>query len=555
MNRPPRVLSLSPRLVQWSALCGLLLLGAFLRLYQLEYKSLWVDEILQVNVARGGIAGVLANAHRHVLGAPPLDYLVTAVIRLVGENEFILRFPPVAWGVLTIALSFVLARRQSGSRPVAISSAVLITAAPLIVRFSQEARFYSLPIALLVLLVYAFLRAWQKPTTLRWILFSLVTFVAYFAHYYVIFAVAALGLAALIGSLPFFRDRPRDLRQAWIGFIAAAAVPSLLLLAWFKFEGFTGQAIHQFIPPPLADLLLSPVVDPISAMPEQRIFLIVVGGFIFPLLALWSLATSIRARRMWGITLALVVLLGVAGVLIADWRASYFYTSRQVLFFVPFYLILVADGLVGVVRSFLRRESWAVAGTALALGSLLFVFSFSLRGGYDLPKQDWRGAAEFFSQNFAHAANLTLSSPNGLKQFLIFYEPSLEQHFVAEADLPALDPNTRVWFVTLGENMPGTPKELTAADGWHAVNLGMSGALTLAYMGKAPPRQLLRELAQLELSPRVLLYSDFLLQLDATDAALAHQVAVNAVAAMKTARPPLLDGQQKRLLRKIGALK
>ena len=542
-------------MLQWSALCGLLLLGAFLRLYQLEYKSLWVDEILQVNVARGGIAGILANANHHVLGAPPLDFMVTAVTRLIGENEFILRFPPVAWGVLTIALSFALARRLSGSRLVSAGAAVLVAGAPLIVRFAQEVRFYSLPIALLVLMVYTFIRAWQKPTPLRWALFSLATLTAYFAHYYVIFAVVALGLVAVIGSLPFFHDRPRELRRAWLGFIAAALVPSLLLLVWFKSQGFTGQAIHQFMPPSLAELLLSPVVDPAVAMPEERIFLIAVGGFIFPLLALWSIVASVRARRVWGILLALVVLMGVVGVLVADWRASYFYTSRQLLFFVPFYLILVADGLVNVMRLVLRRETWARAGTALALGIIFLFFSFSLRGGYDLPKQDWRGAAEFVAQNFALAPELVLSSPSGLKQYLFFYNPSLEQHFVAEEDLATLDPSTRVWFVTLGAKTPSSPKELTAADGWHAVNLAVSSVLTLAYVGKATPPQLRRELAHLNLSPRALLYSNFLLQLDKTDAPLAHQVAARALAAMKTARPPLLIGQQKRLLRKIRALK
>ena len=46
---------------KWFALTSILLVGAFLRFYQLEYKSLWVDEIIQIEIASGSFLDTLSN--------------------------------------------------------------------------------------------------------------------------------------------------------------------------------------------------------------------------------------------------------------------------------------------------------------------------------------------------------------------------------------------------------------------------------------------------------------------------------------------------------------
>ncbi|HZQ08555.1 MAG TPA: glycosyltransferase family 39 protein [Anaerolineae bacterium] len=539
----------------WLALGATLLLGAFLRFYQLGYKSLWVDEILQVLVARNGMVGVLRNAQRHVLGAPPLDYLVTALVRTLGENEFILRFPPVAWGILAIALGFVLARRLTRSHSIALVTAVLVAAAPLVVRFAQEVRFYSLPICLSVLMVYLFVRAWQESSPVHWLLFSLAMLAALFAHYYALFIVIALVVTAFLDTLPFFHDRPRDLRHAGLGLIASLIPPTAILLFWFTSHGFTGQAAFGFTPPTFDDVLVEPIFGPSVEFPEQRTLLFLVGAVIFPLLALWSVIMSLREQRVWGLLLGSIVALGVGGVLVADWRAAYFYTSRQLLFVVPFYLLLVAAGLDGIMRAVLRRPLFAAAGTAIAVVLLLGLFSFSLRASYNAPKDDWRSAARFLLQNINSHANTIVSTPYGLEQYLFYYEPSLEEHFVLQKELTTEDATSRVWFVTWGDRQaPRTPNELTAADGWHSIQLAVSPNVRLAYLGAASQNDLRRELAALDLPPQVVIYSNFLEQLQALDSNLAQQVAQTSVDALQTTRPPLLDAQLTRFWRKITRL-
>ena len=104
-------------MLKWSALVGILLVSAFLRFYQLEFKSLWVDEIIQVMLAQNGFWETIQGMRTQV-AAPPLDYLVTWAMLGTGQNgvvtsEFVLRFPAVLWGILTVAFG---TRLRNGSR-------------------------------------------------------------------------------------------------------------------------------------------------------------------------------------------------------------------------------------------------------------------------------------------------------------------------------------------------------------------------------------------------------------------------------------------------------
>ncbi|MBI4674440.1 MAG: glycosyltransferase family 39 protein [Chloroflexi bacterium] len=493
----------------------------------------------------------MGNAQRNVMGTPPLDYLITTLVRTLGESEFVLRFPAVVWGVLGIALTFVLARRVTGSRGIAYSAALLFACAPLLVHFAQEARFYSLPICLSLLVVYVFGRAWQQPRAWRWALFGLATLIALFPHYYTLLVIGALVLGGIIASLPFFTDRARDLPRAWSSLAVALLVPGIALVLWMMGQGFTGPGEFGFAPPTLFDVIAAPVTSGYRESPFHLVTMQVLGIVVLPFLAVIGLGDSLRARRSSGVLLALIVGIGAAGVLFADWRAQYFYTARQLLFVVPFYLILVAAGLDVLMRVVLRRSTWAAAGTIVALGLMLAVFALSLQRYYDVPKDDWRSAARLIASAASRTPNTYLSAPNGLEQYLTFYESSLAPHRIAEEQLPPRIEEARVWVVNWGNDTPRVVETLKQGARWRVLPLAVSPNLYLWYAGAAKEEQLWRELAALDLPPQVLAYSNVLPPMQAIDARLAQQVTQRSIALMQTMRPPLLDVPKARFWRRI----
>src|ERR1700674_2325096 len=77
-------------------------------------KSLWVDEIIDLNGVRNSdLRGVLAFVPGNA-GGVPLGYLVDFwMIKLFGYSEFVVRLPSVLFTVLTCAGVFMLARQTT----------------------------------------------------------------------------------------------------------------------------------------------------------------------------------------------------------------------------------------------------------------------------------------------------------------------------------------------------------------------------------------------------------------------------------------------------------
>ena len=91
-------------------LAGLiLLLGFALCLYRLGYQSLWYDEGVSVFLAQKSLSALTAHTAGDI--HPPLYYyLLHLWIRLAGASEFSLAFLSLTFGVLLIALLFLLGR-------------------------------------------------------------------------------------------------------------------------------------------------------------------------------------------------------------------------------------------------------------------------------------------------------------------------------------------------------------------------------------------------------------------------------------------------------------
>lgn len=122
----------------FSILIIILTLIAFLiRVYQVDYLTLWVDEYVHTNTA---------SAFLH---EPAPDYngiiytwLIIPLFRLFGENEFWARFPSVVFGTLCVPLIYFFAKKYF-NRSVGLFAAVIVTFSLYLVFWSRVARFYS----------------------------------------------------------------------------------------------------------------------------------------------------------------------------------------------------------------------------------------------------------------------------------------------------------------------------------------------------------------------------------------------------------------------------
>jgi len=188
-----RPVATNARTLQWLCLGLILVLGTALRFYRLDHASLWGDEINVAVVSLGSIRQALEGARSHE-SAPPLDYLVVRFLaRCAGTSEFSLRFGAVAWGILSIALSFQLGRRLAGAW-VGIGSALLLAVSPFHIWYSREAKFYAALVFFSLLSNLVFLLASHRPRARNWLLHCLVNCVGIYFHAFIAVVVGCQGV-------------------------------------------------------------------------------------------------------------------------------------------------------------------------------------------------------------------------------------------------------------------------------------------------------------------------------------------------------------------------
>lgn len=137
-----------------------------LGLIRLGTPSLWVDESFTVDDLSRPYSTYLDGYYW-------LFYTVEKPWTIVaGTSEWALRFPSVLAAVLSSALLVVLARRFV-DRWTALVAGLLLATSPFVVRWSQQARGYTMVVALSLVAVLLLLRATERGTRGAWVLYGI----------------------------------------------------------------------------------------------------------------------------------------------------------------------------------------------------------------------------------------------------------------------------------------------------------------------------------------------------------------------------------------------
>jgi 4-amino-4-deoxy-L-arabinose transferase-like glycosyltransferase len=208
----------SERVWLWS----IVIVGAFLRLYRLDYQSLWLDEGLQYYVAtNNGISEILFSQIRSF--HPPLSFLINHALLQIGESEFFLRLPSALFGIVTLPVFYILARELTSGR-VALLSTLLLAVSPFHIWYSQEGRMYSEVLFFSLLSSVLLLEAVKRREARWWVYYALVSAVGMYTQ---VFMVLAL-LAQFFWVLLYHRDR-------LIAHTASGVTIFVLFLPWIIF--------------------------------------------------------------------------------------------------------------------------------------------------------------------------------------------------------------------------------------------------------------------------------------------------------------------------------
>ena len=222
------------------ALLGVLLLAFALRLHRLAEQELRGDEtfgyFFSLQTPTQIIQATIDLNEPH----PIASYIVQhGWLQAVGISEFALRFTSVWFGVAAVALLYRLGRLLGFALWTAWLAALLGAFSPYAIWHSQDARMYSMSLALTLATVYLTLEALQRR---RWpwtAAYLAAAWLALHTHYYAFFVLVALTIFLVGRALVAPAARPA--LQAWIGWNVLLAV---LYLPWLARASDTLSGYH-----------------------------------------------------------------------------------------------------------------------------------------------------------------------------------------------------------------------------------------------------------------------------------------------------------------------
>ncbi len=190
--------------------------GFAIRLHRLGAESLWYDETVSAYLAGQPIPDLIAHTARDI--HPPAYYILLHAWRSLADPsigrgfEFLLAFPSLWFGVLSLSLLVPLARMLVGEQGAA-PALWLAAISPFLVWYSQEVRMYMVAAALGLVCLYAAIKFFTPSdleaenyppithSSWRWLgLYILSAAASLYTLYYAAFALIAINLAAFVAA-------------------------------------------------------------------------------------------------------------------------------------------------------------------------------------------------------------------------------------------------------------------------------------------------------------------------------------------------------------------
>lgn len=406
---------------------GILLFAFALRLIALNARPLWYDEAFAVLFAEKGFRAMLAGTLTPVAGVAsdvhPIAYytVLNNWMQVFGQSPFAVRLLSVFFGLLTVAVSYVVGRRLFNGRAASAGMAV-VAVSPFHIYYSQETRMYA-PLALFCVLTILFFLHAARNTQYEirnWLGLALSAALAMYMQNLAAFFLLAFGLSTL--------PRPKVFAKV----AAAGAVAFALWLPWFlnlpgQFAKL--QQAYWVTRPDLVTLLQTALVyhaGEESVAARTLLPLALFTAVVLPVFLGWQI---LKRRRDASTQSALWLTALAVGTPFLLFLASLYqpvYIQRA---------LLPASLMYSIALGWLLAEAAMPTMIRVVLGGLLAITSIAgLWAHYtfaQFPRPDFPAAVAFLRQN-AGSGDVTLHS-NKLSFFpMHYYDRALPQTFLAD---------------------------------------------------------------------------------------------------------------------------
>ena len=407
VREPYEIRGLMPHL---GALLPILIAYFSLGFYQIGHQSLWLDEVISVQVASGeGFFSPVIWFRQS-----PLYFALLHVWAQLGSSEFVLRSLSVVFGGIAVCITYIMGVRLFNQRVAWIGTTILATS-PFLIWYSQEVRYITLMIATSLLAMYTFQRALFTKNRWWWLSYflSLILAIAAFKVNILLPFAQGVYLLCLPSHRPVLRKwlvcqvvvltlfgwwinggQYRELGSTWKGLAHDITVSNetkmlssggdrefeLAAIPYTLFAFSTGFSMG----PSVRELQVSRSIATLRPYAPLILFLgVLFGGlFVSGLIALWRQPEA-------GMFLIAWIAVPIIGASLISAFTDMAYNVRYVSMALPAYILILAAGIAWFGRPVVRMS---------LLSIVLLVNGFSLTNYYFEPsyaRADSRSAVQY----------------------------------------------------------------------------------------------------------------------------------------------------------------
>lgn len=215
-----KIIALGKKEYAWWIILGLSL-AIFISLSTalLNRSSIWFDEAFSAYISQYNFFEIIKYTAFDV--HPPLYYWILSLWNgIFGLNESSLRLMSVFFGSTALISCFLLVRKMFGAN-VGAYSALLLSFSPMLLRYSTEARMYTLAATLIFVGTLVMLYANEQKSKKLWTAYGIIVGLGMWTHYF----TALIWLSHFVWNL-IYSKRPKN------GF--GAYIKNLFSYQWFR---------------------------------------------------------------------------------------------------------------------------------------------------------------------------------------------------------------------------------------------------------------------------------------------------------------------------------
>lgn len=200
---------------------------ALLRIYNIEQKNLWFDEVYSWKISQGSITEIVSETSGDI--HPPLYYIVLKYwTGIFSDSIFSMRMLSVIFSLLGMYYIFILSKMFLEKDYQIIMVLLLYAVSPLNIFYSQEIRMLNMNLFLCLGSVYYFLSFLKNGSGKYSVMYVIFTTFAVYTHY---FAFLILFSEFITAVILYLRKYPE--RNIIYKIISCIVLINLLYIPWY----------------------------------------------------------------------------------------------------------------------------------------------------------------------------------------------------------------------------------------------------------------------------------------------------------------------------------